>query len=68
MDRAAPGAQNPTGRQARAAHQPLTLACHLDGASYIAAWTAFLVNIRPMGDGLPMMLIYPILPGAIGST
>ena len=36
-------------------------------SSYIAAWTAFLVNVRPVGDSLPWMIVYGSLPSIIGS-
>lgn len=37
------------------------------GSSYIAAWTAFLVNVRPVGSSLPLMIIYSVLPSIVGS-
>ncbi len=37
------------------------------GSSYIAAWTAFLVNVRPVGSDLPLMIVYSILPSIVGS-
>jgi hypothetical protein len=39
----------------------------LMGSSYIAAWTAFLVNVRPLG-GAPLLLwVYVLAPTVIGS-
>lgn len=37
------------------------------GSSYVAAWTAFLVNMRPLGESLPWMIAYSIVPSIIGS-
>jgi hypothetical protein len=37
------------------------------GSSYIAAWTAFLVNVRPIGAELPWMIFYSIAPSIVGS-
>ncbi len=39
----------------------------LMGSSYIAAWTAFLINIEPLGVG-PMFWIYAFGPTIIGTA
>ena len=36
-------------------------------SSYIAAWTAFLVNVRPVGDSLPWIIAYSAVPSIIGT-
>lgn len=45
----------------------LRLHITLMGSSYIAAWTAFLVNVRPLGGGVVWMIMYAIAPSIIGS-
>ena len=37
-------------------------------SSYIAAWTAFLVNVRSLGDGLAWMIFYSAVPSIIGTV
>lgn len=39
----------------------------LMGSSYIAAWTAFLVNVQPLGETGPIMVVYAIAPTVVGS-
>ena len=40
----------------------------LMGSSYIAAWTAFLVNVQPLGSGTPLFWVYALGPTVIGSA
>jgi hypothetical protein len=37
------------------------------GSSYIAAWTAFLVNVRPLGGGSAVSWLYILAPTIAGS-
>ena len=39
----------------------------LMGSSYIAAWTAFLVNVRPLGSAPPLFWVYALGPTVIGA-
>ncbi len=40
----------------------------LMGSSYIAAWTAFLVNVQPLGSGALLFWVYVSGPSVIGSA
>ena len=40
----------------------------LMGSSYIAAWTAFLVNVRPLGSAPPLFWVYALGPTVIGTV
>ncbi len=40
----------------------------LMGSSYIAAWTAFLVNVHPMGSGPLLFWVYALGPTVIGTV
>ena len=40
----------------------------LMGSSYIAAWTAFLVNVRPLGGGPSLFWLYALGPTVIGTV
>lgn len=40
----------------------------LMGSSYISAWTAFLVNVRPLGTGPGLFWIYALGPTVIGTV
>ncbi|CAM3392967.1 DUF2306 domain-containing protein [Deinococcus saxicola] len=59
--------------QARAAGRPdraasrLRLHINMMGSSYIAAWTAFLVNVQPLGTGGLWMTLYIAVPSVVGS-
>lgn len=39
----------------------------LMGSSYIAAWTAFLVNVEPLGVGGPIFWLYAFGPTVLGT-
>jgi hypothetical protein len=39
----------------------------LMGSSYIAAWTAFLVNVRPLGTAPLLFWVYVLVPTVVGS-
>ncbi len=48
--------------------QQLTgLRINMMGSSYIAAWTAFLVNVRPLGQGGWVFWLYALGPSLVGS-
>ncbi len=59
--------------RARSAGQPeaasLWLGRHINlmGSSYIAAWTAFLVNVQPLGGGALLFTLYIAVPSIVGS-
>ena len=53
-------------KQALAANLLLTHIA-LMGSSYIGAWTAFLVNVRPLGTGLLVFWLYALGPTLIGT-
>lgn len=38
------------------------------GSSYIGAWTAFLVNVEPLGEGGALFWLYALGPTVIGSV
>ena len=38
------------------------------GSSYIAAWTAFLVNVEPLGSTPPLFWLYAAGPSVIGTV
>jgi len=40
----------------------------LMGSSYIGAWTAFLVNVRPLGSAPPLFWLYALGPTVVGSV
>ena len=40
----------------------------LMGSSYIAAWTAFLVNVQPLGSSALLFWVYALGPTLIGSA
>ena len=40
----------------------------LMGSSYIAAWTAFLVNVRPLGSAPLLFWVYAVGPTVIGTV
>ncbi|MFC4453543.1 DUF2306 domain-containing protein [Deinococcus sonorensis] len=40
----------------------------LMGSSYIAAWTAFLVNVQPLGGGAVLFTLYIAVPSVVGSV
>lgn len=60
--------------RARARGQPETagrwLGGHINlmGSSYIAAWTAFLVNVEPLGTHPALVTAYVALPSLVGSV
>lgn len=41
---------------------------NLMGSSYIAAWTAFLVNVQPLGGGAVLSTLYIAVPSIVGSV
>ena len=41
---------------------------NLMGSSYIAAWTAFLVNVQPLGGGGVLFALYIAVPSVVGSV
>lgn len=45
----------------------LRLHINMMGSSYIAAWTAFLVNVEPLGTGGLWMALYIAVPSVVGS-
>ena len=49
---------------------PALLRTHiiLMGSSYIAAWTAFLVNVRPLGSAPSLFWFYALAPTVIGTV
>ncbi|WP_216329098.1 DUF2306 domain-containing protein [Deinococcus aestuarii] len=54
--------------QAEAAGLWLRRHINLMGSSYIAAWTAFLVNVQPLGDGAVLFALYIAVPSIVGSV
>ncbi|UQN09316.1 DUF2306 domain-containing protein [Deinococcus sp. QL22] len=40
----------------------------LMGSSYIAAWTAFLVNVQPLGGSALLFTLYIAVPSIVGSV
>lgn len=40
----------------------------LMSSSYIGAWTAFLVNVRPLGSGLLLFWVYALGPTLVGTV
>jgi len=41
---------------------------NLMGSSYIAAWTAFLINVQPLGGGTLLFTLYIAVPSIVGSV
>lgn len=54
--------------QAEAAGLWLRRHINLMGSSYIAAWTAFLVNVQPLGGGAVLFALYIAVPSVVGSV
>lgn len=64
------GAIRRVRRAATPAGRERLLGLHINtmGSSYIAAWTAFLVNVEPLGAGSGLFWLYALGPSLVGSV